>query len=62
MSVGLLRLTRDESFDPLSDVGDVVWFLQTLRMSLPRFGKLTVYPFHINGLPLHHERFHQPEQ
>src|SRR5215510_10393415 len=40
MSVGLLRLACDESFDPLSDLDNVVWFLQTLRMSLPRFGKL----------------------
>src|SRR6185436_7291616 len=40
MSVGLLRLSCDESFDPLSDLGNVFWFLEALRMSLPGFGEL----------------------
>src|SRR4026209_2785153 len=41
MGVGLLRLSRNDSFDPLFDLCNVVWFLQTLRVSLPGFGELT---------------------
>jgi len=38
MGIGLLRLSRDEFFDPLFDLGNVFWFLQALRVSLPGFG------------------------
>jgi hypothetical protein len=41
VDVGLLRLSRDESFDPLFDLGNVFWFLQTLRVTIPRFGELS---------------------
>ncbi|TKS63377.1 MAG: hypothetical protein EWM73_01559 [Nitrospira sp.] len=40
MGVSLLGLSRDESFDPLFDLGNVVGFLQTLRVSIPGFGEL----------------------
>src|SRR6267143_7297469 len=40
MGMGLLRPSRDESFDPSFDLGYVFWFLQALRVTIPGFGEL----------------------
>jgi hypothetical protein len=42
MGVGLLGLLRNESFDPLFDLGNVFGFFEALRMGIPGLGKLPV--------------------
>src|SRR5437879_9181414 len=40
MGIGLFRLSRYESLDPLFDLGNVFWFLQALWVNIPGFGEL----------------------
>ena len=40
MGIALFRLSRNESLDPLFDLGNVFWFLQALWVNIPGFGEL----------------------
>src|SRR2546422_11081475 len=50
MCIGLRRLSRNESLDPLFDLRNVFWFLQALRVSIPGFSELPVEEVdHVQG-------------